>query len=77
MSDSVESAREGPVETAGIGSEVYKYLGDGENTDIVAAVKSHHAEEHDCAPSDLVGREIASGGNDPQQTYVVIVEWPK
>jgi hypothetical protein len=75
MSGEVETADGSEVETADIDSLVYKYLGPTEDTDVVAALKAHHAEGHDCSPSDLVGRKIASGGNEPETTYVVIIEW--
>lgn len=75
MSGEVETAGGSEVEAADVDSLVYKYLGPTEDTDVVAAVKAHHAEGRDCNPSDLVGRKIASGGNDPETTYVVIVEW--
>jgi len=76
MNGEVEATDGNEIETADIDSVVYKYLGPTEDTDVVAAVKAHHAEGRDCSPSDLVGRKIASGGNDPETTYVVIVEWP-
>lgn len=62
------------IKSTDMGAAVYEYHGEGEDTDIVAAVKSHHAEEHNYAPSDLIGQKIAKGGNEPQVAYVAIVE---
>lgn len=75
MSENIETADGGSVEPADVGSVVYKYTGPTDGTDVVAAVKSYHADGEDCSPGDLVGRTIASGGRETESTYVVIVEW--
>lgn len=75
MSENIEATDDSSVEPANIGSAVYKYTGPTDNIDVVAAVKSHHADEEDCNQSKLVDRTIASGGRETETTYVVIVEW--
>lgn len=75
MSENVEATDDSSVEPADVGSVVYKHTGPTNDIDVVAAVKSHHADEEDCNPSDLVGRKVASGGREAETTYVVIVEW--
>jgi hypothetical protein len=75
MTENVESA-DGPLaESTDIDSCVYKYTGQTDGTDVVAAVKAHHAYEEGCSSSDLIGRKLTSGGRDVEVTYVVIVEW--